>query len=148
MKNLIFILILTLSSFSLAEGESPLNYNENLWGHWQYIGHFYEGQFQEPLNPNLILTFEFSEDGTDRLQWHRLNEDGFCDRQGKYSFDGKVLTDQVIWVNPENGFECGKDPDMQVGHVTQTNVKIINDQIHMELPLGDKSLIYVWNRIK
>lgn len=152
MKHLsaLFILIVTFASqvSTAAALEGEFNYNESVQGQWRYIGHYYEGVFQNPLNPNLVLTFEFTADGTSRLHWYRLNEPGFCERTGIYSFDGHKIMDKVTWVNPENSFECGKDPDMQLGHNTETPARIVEGKLQTDLPLGDSFLIYVWEKIK
>lgn len=145
MLRLFFLAVLLFAptSQSFAQVDVP----SSIVGKWQYIGHYYREQFQLPMNPNLILTFEFREDGTDILSWRRNNEDGFCERMGRYYFDGKRLYDEVVWVNPNNSFECGKDPDMKLGTRSDSPLKKENDRLLLELPLGDDKLIYVWQRI-
>jgi hypothetical protein len=118
-----------------------------LLGKWKFVGYIFEDQFQDPPNPNLVLTFEFFKDGTDLLHWHRLDEDGFCERKGRFTYDGVNLRDEVIWVNPENSFECFRDPDMTMGRKQVTPVHYNDDHLMMELPLSDHTLTYVWERV-
>jgi hypothetical protein len=147
-RKLFVVLSLLVGFQSLAANEGqPLESNESIQGKWHYIGHFYQDVFQKPMNPNLVLTFEFTEDGTSRLRWHRTNENGFCERTGKYSFDGKHILDEVTWVNPENTYECGKDPDMQLGHKTETPARLVDGNLQTDLPLGDSFLIFVWEKV-
>lgn len=121
-----------------AQGSEAL-----IWGKWKYVGFIYKGQFNPPLNPDLILTFEFFKNGQNILRWSYLNEDGFCERKGEYSYDGKNLTDKIIWVNPKNSMECQKDPDMIKGRTQITPLLRVNDQIHLEIALSDENLIYI-----
>jgi len=123
--------------FPLAESES------SIWGKWKYIGFIYRGKFQGPPNPNLVLTFEFLKDGSDILRWTYTNEEGFCERKGEYSYDGINLTDKIVWVNPKNSIECQKDPDMVKDKIQITPLRRVDDQIHLDIPLSDETLIYI-----
>lgn len=114
-----------------------------IWGQWKYIGFIYRGAFQGPPNPNLVLTFEFFEDGSDILKWSYTNEEGFCERKGQYSYDGVQLTDKIVWVNPKNSIECQKDPDMVNGKIQITPLRRVDNQIRLEIPLSDETLIYI-----
>lgn len=117
-----------------------------LVGRWKFVGYIYEGLFQPPANPNLVLTFEFIADGTDILRWYRINEPGFCERKGSYSFDGSFLTDEVTWVNPGNAFECYRDPDMTLGKKEVTPLRRNANRLYMDLSLSDQTLTYVWEK--
>lgn len=133
-----FSVFIYIPNFVFAGSESLI------WGKWKFIGYIYGGHFQDPPNPNLILTFEFRQDGSDVLHWHRLNEEGFCERTGRYTYDGQELKDEVISVHPGNAFECYHDPDMMVGQTHTTPLRNENDQLYMDLPLSDQTLVYVW----
>ncbi len=152
MNQFFIVLILVLTSFFTqiihAEPRTLENLyvgssDSTLWGKWKYTGFIYKGQFQAPPNPNLVLTFEFLQDGTDILQWHYLNEEGFCERKGEYSYDGKELTDKIVWVNPKNSIECQRDTDMMAGRTQVTPVKRVDNQLHLDIPLSDDTLIYI-----
>lgn len=145
MKIAVLTFALMLSSIGFASEQST---SDAIIGHWQYVGHIYEGQVQDPINPDLILTFQFNDDGSDRLHWERKNEPGFCERHGQYEYSGEILIDQVTWVNPNNSFECGKDPDMRLGNKTQTRLIYNEGKLYMDLPLGDKTLTYIWQKIE
>ncbi len=133
-----------INSLSLAASRSDLS--SSLWGKWRFIGYIYLGQFQEPPNPYLVLTFEFLQDGTDTLHWHRINEDGFCERRGNYSYDGQELVDTITWIHPGNAFECSRDPDMVLGKTQVTPLRNDEDRLYMDLPLSDEILTYVWEK--
>ncbi|MEY4616152.1 MAG: hypothetical protein RJB66_1112 [Pseudomonadota bacterium] len=139
-------LLIGLWIFSIAPSAFSADKGALLVGRWKYIGYVYDEVFHAPPNPNLILSFEFLSDGTDVLRWFRLNEHGFCERKGLYTFDGSSLTDEVTWVNPENAFECYRDPDMVVGKKKVTPMRRVLDRLYMELPLSDETLIYVWEK--
>ncbi len=149
--NFSHIMISVLTAFFLlptqytkAHQSSPSGGSESLlWGKWKYIGFIYKGHFQKRPNPNLILTFEFLKDGNDILRWSYLNEKGFCERKGEYSYNGTHLTDKIIWVNPENAIGCQKDPDMIKDRIQITPVRRLKDRLHLEIPLSDEAFIYV-----
>lgn len=140
-------IILTLLLFfqsPSAQSYIPAQGSESqIWGQWKYIGFIYKGQFNSPLNPNLLLTFEFLKNGSNILRWSYVNEEGFCERKGEYSYDGQLLTDKILWVNPKNSIECQKDPDMTMGKTQITPLRRINDQIHLDINLSDETLIYI-----
>jgi hypothetical protein len=148
MKNYFSVpVILILSVFFYLQQVNayiPLESSESLiWGKWKYIGFIYRGKFQGPPNPNLVLTFEFLKDGSDILHWAYTNEEGFCERKGEYSYDGVNLTDKIVWVNPKNSIECQRDPDMVKDKIQITPLRRVNDQIHLDIPLSDETLIYI-----
>ena len=54
---------------------------------------------------------------------------------------------EATWVNPDNGPQCGGDPDMKVGMKSQSTIGIHNEQLWIELPFGNSVMIYVWDQI-
>lgn len=117
---------------------------ELILGRWQFIGYIYRNAFHRGPNPNLVLTFDFFADGVNVLRWHRLNERGFCERKGAYTYSGEFLYERIFWVHPENAFECSRDPDMTVGRTQVTPLRRVGDHLHMDLYLSDETLTYVW----
>jgi hypothetical protein len=141
----LFAALLVFSFLSLASAVPlRIDLSSQLWGRWQFTGYIYGGEFQPPPNPNLVLTFEFLEDGTNILKWYRKNEKGFCERKGKYSYDGEKLSEEIVWVNPDNSFECWRDPDMMLGRKQITPIKREENHLKMVLPLADETLLYIW----
>lgn len=141
------LLLILVSYNAFATIDSNKDSSSLLFGKWKFIGYIYQGKFQDPPNPNLVLTFEFFENGTDLLHWHRINENGFCERRGAYTYDGKNLGDEVIWVNPRNAIECNRDPDMNLGKKEVTPLRNEEDKLFMDLPLSEQTLTYVWSKI-
>ncbi len=139
---LFFLTVLNSSTYAFVPNDS----SPVIWGKWKFVGYIYGGVFQDPPNPNLILTFEFLTDGTDLLHWHRSNEQGFCERKGHYAYDGEYLIDQVYWINPDNAFECNHDPDMVLGKKQITPLRRSEERLYMDLPLSEQTLTYVWAR--
>lgn len=144
--NISFALVILFLT-TLAHGQKN-DLTETLSGHWQLTSLFYQGQERPPLNPNLVLQFEFHKDGTNRLFWSRKNETGFCERKAYYAWNQESLLQKVFWTNPENALSCGADPDMQLGRTSVTQAKIENSRLHLYLALGDEPLIYIWKRIE
>lgn len=116
----------------------------NIIGVWRFVGHVYRGEVIPPFNDKLVLTFEFLEDGTNILKWYRLGENGFCERTANYQYDGKNLVQEVIAVNPKNSFECGQDSDMRIGTKSISSFYKNANNMYLELPLGEETLIYIW----
>ncbi|MFN9068233.1 MAG: hypothetical protein ACK5V3_13455, partial [Bdellovibrionales bacterium] len=64
-------------------------------GTWLFTGMLISGEWTPPMNPNLVMKFEFYEDGVNRLSYFRKDEPGFCDRKALYDYDGEMLYQQV-----------------------------------------------------
>lgn len=121
--------------------------SQDLLGKWQAIGYFYQGSFVQPKDPRLLLTFEFFKDGTDTLFWKYKGQNDFCERRGHWKVKEGKLEDEVFWLHPQNGKDCGGDPDMQVGKINISPFWVEKDQLFVEIPLGQENLIYVWKKI-
>lgn len=137
MARLIFSLLILISG--AAQATDP-----RLFGRWQFDSLRYQGQEMPRPNPDLILIFEFREDGTDRLSWTRRDETGFCDRTAVYSAADGVLQELVVWVHPGNRGDCAQDPDMQLGRQASVPYRVENGRLELDLPLSDETLTYLW----
>ncbi|GIL17751.1 MAG: hypothetical protein BroJett040_15020 [Oligoflexia bacterium] len=120
---------------------------DQILGTWKNIGFIYQGEFRLPLNPNLILLFEFHADGTNEIFWARQNEPGFCERKGKYSIIDHRLEDEVVWINPDNNIECSQDPDMRLGRKASNEIRFKDGKFHLYLSLAGDPFIYVFDRL-
>lgn len=118
----------------------------SLVGLWIFVGFIYQGRDWPPPNPQLHLQFEFEASGVNTLKYWREGERGICERRAKYRYQAEQLWQQVIWVNPENPSDCGRDPDMQNGKISWSGLRMGDQKIYLEVPLGDERLIYVWER--
>ncbi|MBY0384878.1 hypothetical protein K2X05_06940 [bacterium] len=142
----VFFLFLFIFGFQvLAFAKSSTS--EDLLGKWQALGYYYQGTLIKPDDPRLILTFEFFADESNILYWKNKDESAFCERKGKWLVQDDNLVDEVVWVNPENGMDCGGDPDMQVGKINISRFWVEDGQLFVEIPLADEYLIYVWNPV-
>ncbi|MDG0816325.1 hypothetical protein [Bdellovibrio svalbardensis] len=97
-------------------------------------------------NPDLVMTLHFESPQINTLHYSRKHESGFCERKAQYEYDGKILKQTVVWVNPENSPSCSQDSDMLLGQVSTTPVRISNEALYMDLPLGEEELTYVWTK--
>lgn len=141
--RLLGFLIVLFPSLIFAKSSLP----QDLIGQWQAIGYFYQGTFIEPTEARLLLTFEFLANGTDTLYWKNKDEKSFCERKGKWLVQDETLVDEVVWTHPENGMDCGGDPDMQIGKINISHFWVEKGQLFVEIPLADEFLIYVWNPV-
>lgn len=117
---------------------------EVLIGKWQAIGYLYQEHFIQPPDPQLLLTFEFFPDGTDILYWKNKKEDSFCERYGKWHVKDNLLIDEIVGTNPNNGWDCGGDPDMEIGRINESEFWREDGKLHTVIPLGDEFIVYVW----
>jgi hypothetical protein len=117
-----------------------------LLGSWFFVQLIYNGQVISPPNPNLEITYTFSDDGTNRLHYDHIGEKGSCDRLAVYQYDGRNLTQQITWVAPHNADFCSNDPDMQLGAISKTPAVVRDDQLFLTLSMGEESIVYVWNK--
>jgi hypothetical protein len=118
-----------------------------LSGCWQYTGLIYHGQAMPPRDPRLKLIYSFDGHGTDHLYWTYDDGKTQCARTGHYDWSGSVVSDVVTWVDTENRGDCGADPDMQLGHESQTPASVEGDELRLTLPFGEEDLIYVLKRL-
>lgn len=115
---------------------------------WLYTGFIYEENHYPAPNPNLQLTFEFTEKGLSKLRWKRSDENFFCERWAQYFLVDSILKQETIWLNPENDASCQKDPDMQMGRITINPIRKPDTQtFHLYLELNGKPFIFVLNQI-
>lgn len=140
-KNIkwLFLLMVLFSIKSFAR--------EEIIGRWLYVGFIYEGQQFQPLDPNLTLYFDFSEDKTSILQWSWSNTSEVCSRMAIYAYDHQQIDQWVVWLNPNNAGKCSSDPDMRLGSRSQTNYFIKNENLYLELSLDNKPLYYVLKKV-
>lgn len=143
--NKFLILFLALSTLGVQKCQNPpLQSIENpIIGSWLAHRYVYDGN--ERVIQHTIMSFKF-EDGFSYLYWRDKEQTDFCERKAFYRFKEPVLWQKVIWTNPKNAIECSQDPDMQIGHVTENNIKIENDELYLFLSLGDKEMIYIFKR--
>jgi len=113
-------------------------------GNWKLIGYFYHGELRPPLNPNLILVFQFNADGSDDLYWSRVGEVGFCERKGRFNVTGNIYNDEVLSTNPRNAMNCGEDADMQVGKKTSTEIDLTDGRFRLNIGLSGEPFYYVF----
>ncbi len=146
MKIILTVFFILNGPFSKAFSASEEG--SSLHGKWKFTKFIYQGQEHPPLNPNLQLYFEFYKTGTNRLWWYRSDERGFCERIGIYSYQEDKLTDEIVWVNPQNNFDCSKDPDMQMGRKSTTLVEILDYQLRIHMSLAGEPFIYIWEKKK
>ena len=134
-KALALFIGLVIFSVHLSAGEMIL-------GRWLYTGFIYDGQEYAPLDPDLVLYFDFYPDGLSTLQWSWSNTTAFCSRQALYAQGKDIIEQWVVWVNPENSPRCQGDPDMKIGTRSQTKYFIKENQLYLELNLDGKPLYY------
>jgi len=137
-----FLLSLFLFNPLLAEAGIKLS------GEYKLVGHIYKGVEIPLMNPNLNMRLTFFENGTDRLYWDRIGEHGFCERFSNYKIENGHISESVYAVNPNNSFECTKDPDMNVGRKTTSKIDINDQRILLYLQLSDEEFVYIFKEIK
>lgn len=120
--------------------------SSSLVGLWIFTSLLYQGHEIPPPNPALRLQYEFSEDGTNALRYHRDGEQGHCERRALYQFDGESLLQEVVWVDPGNASWCGQDSDMQLGRKTCSRVWFKDGRLYLDIGMGDEIISYIWNR--
>lgn len=139
----IFCLIASAIFFSTA---LP-SYASSLTGRWQYIGFIHEDHFFTPLDPDLILIFQFNNDGLSNLTWTWKGSSQYCSRNALYAYNLQSLIQLVVWVDPQNSSACQQDPDMILGRQSHTKYLIKNNHLYLELYLDNKPIYYVLEKI-
>ena len=143
MKIILPILLNIFAIFPVHAIES-----KDLLGEWKYSGFIYEKIIYPPPNPDLYLSFTFKAESSVRLFWKRQDEDFFCERVALFSVsDTSILSQNIIWVNPDNHSSCSSDPDMQLGRKTDNYVEIVNKELHLFLELDGKPFIYILTKV-
>lgn len=116
----------------------------SLFGVWQFTGLRYQGQEIPPPNPDLVIIYQFDDDGHSRLYWTRKDQSGFCERRGLFVATQTQFLDYISWVNPKNRGDCGQDPDMQLGRSVLNTYRVKDGRFELDLPLSDDVLTYIW----
>lgn len=114
-----------------------------LAGRWLYVGFIYHGQTYPPLDSDLNLYFEFTEDGRSKLEWSFKNSTSMCSRWALYENDAALIDQWVVWTDPQNAADCFKDPDMKIGSRSQTPYFIKDSRLYLELSLDGDPLFYI-----
>lgn len=122
--------------------------NHLLIGLWLFTNIIYRGEVLPRPNPDLIMTLDFQNNGTDTLKYFRNNDSGTCIRNAIYKFDGLELIQNITAVDPNNAYFCDQDPDMQLGRTSINTAYIKDGKLHLELEMGDEVITYIWNRIE
>ncbi len=118
--------------------------NSLILGAWVFTSLIYRGQEIPRPNPQLIMTFNFQDNGENILHYYRQGESGSCTRVAQFQFQKGKLHQEVIRASENNAVFCSSDPDMQVGNVSITPVAIRDDRMVMTLGLGEETLTYIW----
>lgn len=142
----IFMILLGLciwTSSVQAAAPSPAT----IFGVWKYSELIYRGQILPLPNPDLNLTWTFFDNGTERLHWTEKGETSFCERFAHYELRDDKIFETVFAINPRNGPECAKDPDMQVGRETSNKIEIQERQILFHMQMGDEEVVYILKKI-
>lgn len=120
---------------------------QSLFGRWLYVGFSYQGQIYPPLDSDLILHFEFTEDGLSHLEWSWTNSLMNCSRRAVYAHDKNIIDQWVVWSDPQNTSTCNKDPDMKVGSRSQTPYSLKDNSLYLELSLDGNPLFYILKKV-
>ncbi len=144
-KLLLFLTFSSLACVAMGQSKAP-----QLVGTWQYYKILYKGQMMAPLDPDLIMTYQFDDSDLNTIKYQRLNQEGFCERTAQWSMDplNEQLHQTVVAVNPGNRGDCQKDPDMQLDHESWTPIKVVNNELYLSMPLADEELVLIWKKIK
>jgi hypothetical protein len=141
------ILLFALIAFTVFGWGARTDVSKEIVGEWEFYKVFFQGEYRPPFSEQLKIFFTFTEDGESRLYYYRTNEDGFCERKGRYFVQGNLLVDKVTWVNRENNIGCGQDPDMRLGQETRTEIALKDGDIYLYLSLKGEPLVYVWRKL-
>lgn len=117
-----------------------------LEGLFLFTSMIYQGNPMPMPNPNLVMTFEFSSDGINRLKYFRKNETGFCERLAAFEFNEGTLKQQVTWLNPANADYCSSDPDMIFGKESTNKAFVVGNSFQLVMPMGEEELTMVWDK--
>lgn len=105
-----------------------------------------------PLNPKLHIEMKFEEVGQVAwLKYWREDEEGFCERKAIYAIETnadsgrQILYQKVMWLNPNNRSDCGRDPDMRFGE-SWTPIEVTTDELRLILPLGEETITFRFSK--
>lgn len=119
---------------------------EQLIGIWLYTSLIYQGHPMPPLDETLQMYFIFNNENENQLFYHHTNREGQCRRTAKYSYSENKMYQKIVDVDTGNASECAEDPDMQLGRESISDLKVTGNCMYLELPLGDETLTYVWQK--
>ena len=138
------IIVLLMPQIPL--GSVAWAFDLSLVGGWEFAEIEIDGHRRPALDPDFKMIYEFKESGDSRLQWRNDRLKGFCEREGKYLLQDNYLVDEVVWLNPKNTLSCANDPDMQLNLRSVTPIELSEQKLKLHLMLGDKPVIYHWEK--
>lgn len=119
----------------------------SLLGIWVYVSLIYQGQPIPRPNPDLKIYYNFETEHINEIFYYRNNEKGFCKRKAEYQVVESEIQQTVISVDAGNADSCSQDTDMQIGNFSRTKFEVNGNKMYLYLPLGEESLIYVWEKV-
>jgi hypothetical protein len=118
----------------------------SLIGIWLYSSLIYQGHPTPRPDDSLKMYYSFENNNTNEIFYYRSNEEGFCKRKATYEVKNDEILQTVVSVDENNANFCAQDRDMQIGQVSTVKYSIVDNQLLLELPLGEETLTYVWDR--
>ena len=118
----------------------------SLIGIWLFTALIYQGNLMDPPNPNLKLYYMFQSTTQNEIYYYRDNEIGHCKRSAEYVADETFIKQTVTDVDPDNNSDCALDTDMQLGNKSQVKYEIIDNKLHLHLPLGEDEIVYIFTK--
>jgi hypothetical protein len=118
----------------------------SLLGIWLFTSVFYHGQLMDPPNPNLKIYYTFQNEYQNEIYYYRTDETGFCRRWANYETTNSTMIQTIDRVDENNNSSCSSDPDMQLGKTSAVHFEIINEKLHLYLPLGDEEIQYIFDK--
>ena len=118
----------------------------NLLGIWMYASLIYNGTPLQRPDERLKMYFAFENSRINEIVYSRDGESGHCRRKAEYEIRENTLIQTVTDVDEDNADFCSQDTDMRLGNYSETKFEIKNGKFLLNLPLGDETLTYVWER--
>lgn len=119
----------------------------SLIGIWLYASLIYQGQPIARPNPELKMYYTFESESINEIFYYRESEKGTCKRKAEYKIVDSEIQQTVISADPNNADICSQDTDMQVGKFSKTKFEVVGNKMYLHLPLGNESIIYVWDKV-
>jgi hypothetical protein len=116
-------------------------------GQWEHSHYLYRGSRLPKRDPNSRMQLNYEASGSGSSYWYLAESDQYCEKAFSYHVEGNSVHEIVLSVSDQNSIDCVNHPEMQVGAELVYKIGREQNELYLDVPLGDESLVYVFESL-